>query len=144
MDILREVMKRLLISAIKEKEEARRDALRLVIADVESDHKRQDDNKWAETVIRKNLKQNEEALAFYKEGDEGYNRLKEQSSMLQSFLPVTLSEGQIELRLREIECELVDCDNDGKAIGMAVSFFKKNGNSVLGKDVKAVVDRLRG
>jgi len=148
MDILREVMKRLLISAIKEKDVVRRDILRLVIADVEADHKRQDDDKWAETVIRKHLKQNEEALAFYEEGDEGHTRLKRQSGMLQSLLPETMTQEHIESFLLRCDAEeiqpILKAKSDGQAMGMAMKIFKVAGENVLGTDVKAVVDRLRG
>ena len=147
MDILREVMQRLLITAIKEKDNTRRDALRLVIADVDSDHKRKDDDKWAETVIRKHIKQNEEAISFYKEGDEGYARLKEQSGMLQSLLPKTLTVEQIEdelLNTGEGELKVIKgAKSEGQAMGIAMKHFKSKGLAVLGNDVKAAITHIR-
>lgn len=142
--MLLETMKRLLIVAIKEKDEARRDILRLVIADVEADHKRKDDDKWAESVIRKHFKNNDEALAFYANQEcLEAQKLSTQTICLNSLLPKTLTVAEIREALKEIEGDLVSCDNDGKAMGMAVGFFKKRGDSVLGEHVKGVVTFIR-
>ena len=147
MDILREVMKRLLVTAIKEKDEACRDILRLVIADVESDCKRQDDDKWAESVIRKHLKQIDESLHFFAEDQPGHSKLTFQKSFLNSLLPKTLTEQEIEAELlnssgREVE-DIQEAKSEGQATGIAMKFFRQNNLNVLGKDVKSVVSKIR-
>ena len=140
-------MKRLLIAAIKDKDQPRRDIMRLVIADIEADHKRKNDDSWAELVIRKYVKTNNESLAFCKEGDHFYGTLTTQTEMLESLLPKTLALDEIEALFlnsdgNEIE-QIQDADKDGQALGIAMKFLKAKDAKVTSEDVKACVSKWR-
>ncbi len=145
--MLLEIMKRLLIAAIKDKDQPRRDIMRLVIADIEADHKRKDDDSWAESVIRKHIKTNNESLAFYNEGDHFYGTLTTQNLMLGSLLPTTLSLDEIEALFlnsngNEIE-QIQAVEKEGQAMGIAMKFLKSQDAKVASEDVKASIVKWR-
>ena len=139
----REELKDLLIECIKTKDFGSRDVLRLVLADIEADYKKKDDEKLAQSVIRKHVKNNNEALAFYKEGDEGYNKLQYQTEVISAFLPKTLTIEAIRCSLEEVRGDIESANNDGQAVGVAMKHFKKSQYNVLGQDVKSVVEEIR-
>ena len=133
-------LKELLKDAMKSKDDISKGILRLVIADIEKDFKRAGSDDWAQSVIRKHLKQNTESLAFFKGDQVGYHRLIEQSALIESLLPKSLSVEEIEHELfSSLNGEVKDirqAHNDGQAMGIAMKFFKSRGQNVLGPDVK--------
>lgn len=138
-------LKAQLISAIKSNDIAARDILRLVIGDMELAPKLTDDISLS--IIRKHVKNINEAMQFVKLGDDGYDKLHKQLSILNCLLPTTLSIGAIQALFLnsdgpEIE-QIASAKSDGQAMGIAMKFLKTSGAVVSSEDVKSVVGELR-
>ena len=143
--MLMNTMKSLLLVAMKEKDEVSRDILRLVIGDVDGRLARsvKMSEEIVESVIRKHIKQNNESLAFHKEGDGHYERITTQSKLLNSLLPEAISVERIGEVLAPISYEILGADNMGQAIGLGIKHLKALDYAANGSDVKLVVEKMR-
>lgn len=139
-----EELKSLLVQTIKDKDEISRDMLRLVVSDIESDYKKKDDPKFVQQVIRRHITRNDESLHFFSKDQYNHHRLVKQNELLESLVPKTLSEDEINTLLSAhnlVIQDILGANNEGQAVGVAMKFLK--GQSVLGQDVKNVVAKLR-
>jgi len=145
-----QAMKAQMVLAMKAKNVTERDILRLVIGEVQSAEAKQNKSftdEQIESVIRKQIKSNDEALTFVQAGDERHTKLLDENVILNKLLPATLSQEEIEaffLNSDGPEFEQIrDAKNDGQATGIAMKALKAADQKVLGDDVKAIIAKIR-
>lgn len=149
--MLMDQIKTSLIAAMKEKNEVRRDILRLLLSDSDSLSIRQSKEITDELVVgcaRKIIAGIDETLSLIGEKDkEKSERLKAEKTVLEEFLPKNWSKEEIEAFFLNDDSSLFEqiqnADNEGKAIGMAMKALKNASASVLGSEVKEVVKKIR-
>jgi uncharacterized protein YqeY len=141
-------LKRKLVNSIKNNDVPKRDILRLVVGEIELAPKAMTNDQII-SVIRKNIKNNEESQKFLDKNTDSYSKLAAQTEVLESFLPGTLTLEEIESQLLSSEGpefeQIRDAKSEGQAIGIAMKFFKVAGLSqnVLGDDIRVVVKKIR-
>lgn len=139
--MLKNKLKSDLIQAMRDKDETKKDILRVVIGDIESTESRENkemSDEKIEKLIRKMVSSNEEVLR-HKQDDS----LVKQNEILDTYLPKMLSQGEIYSKL----CDIVDdikLADGGKAIGLAMKHLKQQNLNVDGKDVTTVVNKING
>lgn len=93
-------------------------------------------------VLKKLVKSNQETLGS-SEDDAQKRTLAEEISVLEAFLPKTLSVDDIVAALAAVADGIKGAGNDGQATGVAMKHLKASGAEVNGKDVAEAVKRLR-
>lgn len=148
--MLIETMKSRKIAAMKNKNIAEKNILGFVIGEIQTAEATQNKkftDEQVESMIRKQIVNIDEELSFLQEGDDRCKKLVLEKEILNEFLPVVLSQEEIEAFLLnsdgpEIE-QIRNAEKDGQAVGIAIKVCKANNLKVLGDDVKAVVAKLR-
>jgi uncharacterized protein YqeY len=143
---LMDELKKQMLDAFKCKRIAEKDILRLVIGKaqtLEANLNKPLLDDQIELIIRKEIKNNNESLASLKEGSEGFNRVIAESIALNKFLPATLTQDEIEVRLVDLVSKICDAEKDGQAMGIAMNLLKSTDQKVDSDDVKAVVVKIR-
>ena len=148
--MLIETMKSQKITAMKNKSIVEKNILGFVIGKIQTAEATQNkkfSDEQVESMIRKEIMNIDEELSFLQEGDDRRKKLELEKEILNEFLPVLLSQDEIEAFLLnsdgpEIE-QIRDAAKDGQAVGIAMKCCKVNDLKVLGDDVKAVVAKLR-
>lgn len=141
-----DVLKTQMIDAFKGKRTAEKDVLRLVIGKaqtLEANLNKPLSDEQIEAIIKKEVKNNNEALTSLKKDSESYAKRIEESIVLNKFLPVTLTQSEIEVFLLDSIPKIKESIKDGQAIGIAMSILKSNDQKVDSDDVKAVVAKIR-
>lgn len=143
-------MKSKKITAMKNKNVIEKNILSFVIGKIQTAEATQNkkfSDEQVESMIRKEITNIDEELSFLKEGDDRRQKLVSEKEILNEFLPVVLSQEEIEAFLLnsdgpEIE-QIQNAVKDGAAVGIVIKACKANNLKVLGKDVEAVVTKLR-
>jgi uncharacterized protein YqeY len=143
---LTEQIKSQLRTAMKEKNETKRNILRVVLGDVSTLEVRAgktitDDD--VAKVVRKVMQGNEETMGYLKPETDKYKILAEENNVLTTLLPKTLSTKDIMTELEPLIGELKNAKNSGQATGTAMKHLKSKGLNVLGEDVKKVIEDIR-
>jgi len=128
-------------TAMKAKDDVRRNILRVVLGDVETQEARTGktlEDEQVHKVIRKLIESNKEALAARHD-----DKLVQENTVLEVYLPQLLSQDKILEALKPIENDLKAMQG-GQAIGRAIGYLKKEGLAADGKDVTAVVKGIQG
>jgi hypothetical protein len=131
--------------AVKDKDEAARDVLRLVLGEVQTAEARAgrplaEDEVVA--IVRKLVKSNEETLAAAADGPLA-PALRHEIGVLAALLPKTLGVADLVLALEPQREALRAAKNDGQATGLAVKHLKAAGIAAGGQDVAAAVKAIR-
>lgn len=148
--MLIETMKSRKITAMKNKNIVEKNILGFVIGKIQTAEATQNkkfSDEQVESMIRKEIMNIDEELSFLQEGDDRRTKLVLEKEILNEFLPVILTQEEIEAFLLnsdgpEIE-QIRDAEKEGQAVGIAIKACKTNNLKVLGDDVKAVVAKLR-
>jgi uncharacterized protein YqeY len=127
--------------AMKENAEDKKNLLRIVIGEVQRKFGAESDED-VHRVVRKLIEGNNESQKLRTNAGlpEDQHLLKE-NQMLQAYLPVFWSQEQIEVALQNVSIK--EAKNEGAAIGSAMKALKSVNAVVDGKDVKAVVQKIR-
>jgi len=128
-------------TAMKSRDDVRRNILRVVLGDVETQESRTGkalEDEQVHKVIRKIIAGNEEALEARPD-----DKLVKENEVLNAYLPQLLSQDKILEALKPIEGDLKAMQG-GQAIGRAIGFLKSEGLAADGKDVTAVVKGIQG
>ena len=126
MDIKQEIF-----SAMKAKDSVRANILRLVLS--ESERTGSSYDKIAEKLIESN-----NISLKYRDGE----KLVQENKILAELIPEKITKEEIFSLLSPTSSDII-LQNEGKAIGLAMKFFKEKGLNVSGDDVKFVVKSLR-
>lgn len=134
-----------MIQAMKDKDQPRRDILRVALGDMESTETRQGSAVTDEQclqIIRKLVKSNQETIAA-KDDPETKATLANEITILETLLPKSLSVEDIVGALAGQADAIRAAGNDGQATGVAMRHLKQSGASVQGKDVSEAVRIIR-
>lgn len=134
-----------MIQAMKDKDQPRRDILRVALGDMESTETRQGSavtDEQALKIIRKLVKSNQETIAA-KDDPETKATLANEIAILETLLPKSLSVEDIVGALADQADAIRAAGNDGQATGVAMRHLKQSGASVQGKDVSEAVRIIR-
>lgn len=144
--MLVEEIKKRVAAAVKQGDSTTRDVLRLALGEIQTAEARKNaplSEEDAAAALRKLIKSNEETLAALPAGDERIEPLKQEVTVLVSFLPAQLTVAQIVEALADQAAAIKAVGNDGQATGIAMKHLKAAGASVNGADVTAAVKQLR-
>ncbi len=131
--------------AMKEKDEAARDVLRVALGEaqkLEANAQRSLADGEVAAVLRKLVKSNEETIAMAPDAPQ-VPTLRQEIEVLASLLPKTLSVAEIAAALAPVKEAIVAAKNDGQATGVAMKHMKSTGATFEGNDVAAAVKQLR-
>jgi uncharacterized protein len=137
-------LKARMFKAMKAGNVVEKEILKVAIGEITTDAVRpgrQGSDEEAVAILRKLIKSNEESLAHL-EDESQKATLRQENEVLASFLPKTLDPDAIVVALEPVIDRLRAAANDGQATGIAMQQLK--GAPVSGKDVAAVVKKLRG
>ncbi len=132
--------------AVKEKDEAARDVLRLALGEVQMAEVRSGKTLGEEDVVaivRKLVKSNEETLVAAPDGPQAPT-LRRENVVLAALLPQTMSVADLVAALAPVVEAIRAARNDGQATGAAMKHLKTTGGTFTGQDVTAAVKALRG
>lgn len=143
--MLKQLIKSNLITAMKEKNETKKNIYRVVLGEIDTLESRQVkplSDEGVAKVIRKVVQNNKETLFFVKDNS-AKETLNTENDILESLLPKTLTTKEIEFLLTELKSKITDANNEGQAIGIAMKFLKEKQAIVNGEDVKTIVASIR-
>ncbi len=135
--------------AMREKNTLERDVLRVALGDIQSEAARRGgelSDGDAQKVVRKMVKSLQETIDILDSRggeDAAIDKARAERAVLESLLPQTLSPDQIEAALAPVADAVKAAGNDGQATGIAMKHLKATGAQVDGKDVAAVVGKIR-
>lgn len=131
--------------AMRAKDTATRDLLKVVLGDLQLNETRKGSaltDEEAQKDIKKVIKGNREMMAAV-DDPEVTQRMEWEIGVLEQLLPQTLSVEQIVAALEPVADAVKAAGNDGQATGVAMKHLKSSGAEVEGKDVAAAVRQLR-
>lgn len=133
-------------AAMKAKDLVERDVLRVALGDLQTEQSRRTEplaEAEEQAVLRRMVKSMDDTLAA---GVDEATRahVTAEKAILTSLLPQTLTQDQIASALEPVTEAVKAAANDGAAMGVAMKHLKAGGSAVDGKDVSAVVKRMRG
>ena len=134
-----------MLQAMRDKDLARRDILRVLLGDLETTETRKGSAITDEEclqIVRKLIKSNDETLAT-KPDDATRAKLTKETEILSALLPKTMSVEKIVGALADQADEIRAAGNDGQATGIAMRQLKQAGAAVQGKDVSEAVRIIR-
>ena len=123
--------------AILDKNEIKRDILRVVVGELNRKHTEGNDTEVIKT-IKKIIEGNNELFVYSSE-----EKLRKENEILNDYLPKMLSKEKITSLLSKNYKEIKEAKAEGIAIGMAMKELKASGVAVDGNDVKEVVITMR-
>ncbi len=147
---LAENIKSNLTTAMKERNEVKKNVLRVVLGEVSTSEsrsgKKMTDDEVAK-VIRKVIQGNDETLSYLMPENENFTKLTEENYILKGFLPTTMTLDEMKQHIAygsgAVIQEVKAAKSDGQAVGVLMRFFKMNGKNVLGEDVKELAQHYR-
>jgi uncharacterized protein YqeY len=148
--MLIEKIKEQIIDAMRNKDNVKRDILKVALGEIQTLESRQ--NKISEEecirIVNKIIEDNIEMMHHYVGNTEKVHKFLLENKILETLIPKTLSITEMESWLDlSSDCTLKyiqKASSDGEAIGIAMKFFKvRKGISVNGKDVAEMVKKIR-
>ena len=147
--MLKDEIKTQMIQAMRDKNVIRKEILRVVLGEFQTIESRdgQISEERCQKVIRKFIDNNKEVILIVQK-EEDKEKLEKENEILEEFLPKLLSKEEIRGHLDfssdpSAGKAVMEEPNVGKAIGLAMKFFKKMGDAVNGKDVAEVVKEMK-
>jgi uncharacterized protein YqeY len=132
--------------AMKNKENFKRDTIRFLmnsVKQIEVDERRELSDEDMLKVIRKNLKQREDAIAQYQEAgrDDLVEKEEREASLLKAYLPAQLDDNELQTVIKDIitKTGASSMKDIGKVMGMAL---KATDGRADGKRINEVVKNL--
>lgn len=133
-------------AALIAKDDVKKNVLRYVLGQAQNEQARvkhgMTDNipdEMLVKIIRKTIENNNETLGM----NPAASHLVTENNVLDSMLPKLWSQELIEGHLQGMRQDIKDAKNDGQATGLAMKSLKAANAPVDGKDVTAVVKRIR-
>ncbi len=132
-----------LTRAIKERDEPKKNILKVVIADIERINPAQLNDDKCDAVISKTYEGMLQLSQFMeKSADKRISGLRVELSILSLYLPKSLTKENIMAELEKMRDNFVSVP-DGQCMKMAMERFKSLGVKVDGKLVKQCIDEIR-
>lgn len=138
-------IKQQVTQAMRDKDTARRDLLRVVLGELQTAAARTGDamsDEEAQRIIRKMVKSTQEMIEL-SDRPAAVEQAKAEMVILESLLPKTLSIDEIVAALAPVRDAVLSAGSDGQATGVAMKHLKSTGAAVEGKDVGAAVKQMR-
>lgn len=136
-----------LVQAMKSQNEVEKNILRVVLGEISVVENYASQNgpiteEQIHKIIRKIMLSNAETISYLPENEDRRLKLIQENKILESFLPNQLSISEIRQKLQTIS-EEIKAAKGGAAVGIAIQYFKQQGISVSGKDVRVVVEEMQ-
>ena len=135
-------------TAMKEKDNAKRDALRLLssaLKQIEVDERRELSDEDIIKIIQKQVKQRNEAMVQYRDAgrEDLYEKEASEAAIFEAYLPKQLSDDELENALRALIAEVgaTSMKEIGKVMGAA---SKALGGQADGKRINECAKKLLG
>lgn len=143
-----EKMKADLKQAMKDKDEARKNILRIILGDVATAENRKGQqeplsDEQAAKIIQKVIGSNDEVLGHLNKDDNRHACLLIENKILAEYLPKSMTEKEVFEALSGATEQLKSAKGDGPATGIAMGMLKKTGKAVDGALVAKVVKIIR-
>lgn len=144
MPTFTEVLRSEIQSALKIKDDIKKNVLRVALGEIDTLASRQgtvsDENCY--NILRKLIENNKETISLTS-SEEQKNILSLENDVLFTFLPRTLSVEEIKNNLSTVINDIKSAKSDGQAVGCAMKHLKQLSLSVTGADVSKAVSELR-
>jgi len=147
-----EKIKKAIIEAMRNKDEGAKDILRVALGEMQSVESREGsiDEEKCQKILRNILYSNQQNLDAYSSNMtlEQKSKIEKENEILEKFVTETLSKNSIIMSLHvssdpSAGKAVIEEPNTGKAIGLAMKYFKKMGDSVDGKVVAEAVKEMK-
>lgn len=139
-----EVLRNEIQSALKLKDDVKKNVLRVALGEIDTLSSRQgsvsDDN--CHNILRKLIENNKETMSLSSSEDQK-KTLSLENEVLLTFLPKTLSVEEIKSNLTTVLNDIKVAKSDGQAVGVAMKYLKQMKLTVIGADVSKAVSELR-
>lgn len=143
--MLKDDLKAAMLAAMKAGQTVEKGILRVALGEIQTIESRSGTDAAdaeVEKILRKLIKSISESRDAATE-DAQRATLVEEITVLERFLPKTLSPEEIVAALAEVADAVRGAGNDGQATGVAMKHLKASGATVEGKDVNAAVRMMR-
>jgi len=144
---MKTVLREKLVQAMRDKDNAKKDILRLALGQIESTESKLPMNSNADkllansiSVIKKIVNENSETIGL-QQNEEIKKKLMWENEYLTQFLPVTMEKSAVESLLQPLAAELKTM-KEGQAMGLAMKTLKPHG-ALDSAVVKQVLDEIR-
>lgn len=141
-----------IVNAIKERNEVKKNILRLVVGEVQTVNNRSGtrskpvddemDRRYI-NVMKKIMASNTETLTKLPTGDLRIMGLNCENAILTSFLPASPTNDEMLSYLSEITQQLKDQKSDGQAVGLSMKYLRAKGIVTSGDVVLNIVRTIR-
>ena len=137
-------LKQRLRAAMKAQSRIEKEILKVALGEIQTDEARgvEATDVAVSKVLKKLVKSNRETLDAAQDPEQK-RTLEQEIEVIESLLPRCLSAAEIESALAPVLDALKNAPSDGPAVGIAMKHLKSSGAEVEGKDVSAVVRKLR-
>lgn len=140
--MLIEDLKNEIKKAMKSKDLIRRDILRILVSDSETQairQKKQVTDELVHSTVKKIIRGIDDTI------DALTKKLLAEKSILEEYIPKVLNKDKIKsfLICKSLVEPIIAAKNDGMATGIAMKSFKKENLPVSGKDVQNVIKEIR-
>ena len=140
-----EQMKKEIVSATKSGDTIKKNILKLVVSEVQSEESRRNKSlkdQEIENIVKKFIKNIEETMSYIKKQDPPLDLMKEIAE-LSLWLPIKTSKKEIgEVLTKNCLESIIQAKNKGQAMGIAMKTLKSLNLPVEGKDVEEVVNEM--
>lgn len=126
-------------TAMFAKDSATLGLLRLVLGTAQQDGNESDVN--VEAILRKMIKSNQQTIDYIKYDHDLTLSLTKENTLLDSFLPKSMSVEDIKSYITENSLDVKSQSNVGAAVGVVMKGLK--GKTVQGGDVKKAIEEIR-
>jgi uncharacterized protein YqeY len=155
--MLVETLRLKITAAVRSRDFATRDVLRVALGEIQTLGSKAGratpvSDEEAQKIIRKMVTNNREMIGSYDIRSVPENatviavsveKLRTENAILESLLPKSLAPDEIRVKLEGLQSQLAEAKSEGQAVGIAMKFFKAQGATVSGDDVKTVVTSMR-
>lgn len=140
-------IKKAMFAAMKAKNVVEKEILRVSLGEIDTAVSRSPDESISDAevqaILKKLMKSNREAHDATP--DEATRaKLIEENTVIERFLPKTLSVEQIVSALSEVAAQIKATPNQGPAMGIAMKVLKTTGAEVTAPDVARAIAQIRG
>jgi len=146
--MIKDEIQKAIIEAMRAKNENVKDILRVALGDMQTIESREGSitEEKCQKILKKMIYNNEQNLDAYSDNmsEDQQNKAKKENEILEKFVTKTLSKDEIKKCLvYSPDTSVVEEDHVGKAIGLAMKYFKNSGRPVDGKVVAEVVREMK-
>jgi len=139
-----EQMKEEIVKATKQRDDVKKNILKLVVSEVQTREARQNKpitQKEFEGILKLFIKNNNEIM-FYSKNSKNSMKLMQENAILSLWLPRQVSGKELQSIVSVFTDKIKSSDNTGQAIGLVIKGLTGN-YSFDNKEIKSIIEQIR-